>query len=154
MTDLSTDAARTLLDLDAARARRREAAGASAGIMRFAGVDYELPPELKLTVLEAFGRMMREGDLDAIIDATRDLWPDVIERKTFLAGDVDDELIAGRVVTLPREPGAEVDTLEADVIVDRPWRRLLDAGFALDDFVAVMEGLGERYGIEGGLPSS
>lgn len=57
-----------LVDLDAARAARAEAT-AEAPIVRFGGVDYQLPVELPWAMVEAAA----SGDASGLVDAVKQL---------------------------------------------------------------------------------
>jgi hypothetical protein len=131
-------------DLDAARARRREAEARPAGAITIGGDRYDLPAELPLGVLDTLGRLTG-GDLEALGAALRLMFPDEVERRPD--------------PTKPAPPeGARDDRELVDVVVRSPATELLYRHrFTVEDFQELFAVIGAPYGLGAdgtGLPPS
>jgi hypothetical protein len=87
------------IDLDAARAARREAKGEGPRVI-FGGISYELSPELPFGVLEAMRELMSDDNEKApgaLVDLTRALLGEHYDAFKATQPTVDDlnELIGG-----------------------------------------------------------
>lgn len=95
--DETTTTNEGVIDLDAARAARREAQGEAPTVV-FGGETFVLPPELPYTALEALrGMADTETAPGAMVDLTRALLGDGYERFTALDPSMEDvtELVGG-----------------------------------------------------------
>jgi hypothetical protein len=134
-----------VIDLDKLRARRREANKQPPAGVRVGGKTYPLPAELPLGVLDAFGRLAM-GDMTALADALRLLWPDVVET-------IPNPELGKPLVDAPYGTVDERETIEA--ITSSPARELMyEHGLTLPDFEDLLMRAIAGYGVEGGVPSS
>ena len=134
-----------VIDLDALRARRREAAKRPASAVTVGGSRYELPPELPLGVLDAFGRLSL-GDMTALADSLRLLWPDEL-------GEVPNPNLGELIVGAPAGTKDERPTVEG--VIRSPAHELMyEHGLTLEDFQELLERVIAGYGVDGGLPPS
>lgn len=107
MADGTAPPARTI-DLNAARAARREARKAGEVTFTIGDDTYELPDELPLAVIDAFGRA-QQGDVTGVADALRALVGDeaadeLLTKHRFSVDDLEPLLVeASEALGVPLE---------------------------------------------------